>query len=620
MNVKGLEITTENIEKIEDIADIKDDSKEVNSGKKYLPNIFPWVLSVLLYLLAVCGVNIFKQSIMSPDEFGYMATAAFLKGFDWTSVASEVPYYSYGYGLFLLAPIFFLVKSPIHIYQVAILVNGALLVGSFWILRALAKELFREWSWKQRDLICFVIMLYPSYIVYSHVVLAETFLTFLFLLNIWLGYLALKRNKWGLYLVWAVESAMLFSVHERSLGILLSIGVIMLLQFVKEKKRRINILVYAVVLVCLLVGHYSFKDYYQEALYSNNSAMQVNDVSSRIESMAQMSFADGLLKTVQSFAGKWLYLMAGTGFVIWWGVLGLFKKFFLTLKSYFAEKFTFHDVRSVWECLLLMEFVATFMICVLSNLTLVRLDNLIYGRYNEWILGIFLLYSVYYLMQDKKWLFKWGMALGLYVGAAFWCQYISNHCDAEYFEQMHSICASIFLKENIPVEWRVLIFAAAGFVLNVLIMFLVKGPNWLEYDYARVWALILAPTMAWCQVSLSLVLGYMSDAQIYTNITAYSVVQVMDELGADAETPVYYVESTAQRPWAEIIQFLMQDKKVTVIQTIDYDELPKGYYIVGNGFVSDFTNQYFEDLFDGNMFSLVIPKNAKILNSQKENQ
>ena len=58
--------------------------------------ILPSILSVVLFLVAIWGIENFNQLLLYDDEFGYWMASAYLTGTDWTSVGSGIPYYSYG--------------------------------------------------------------------------------------------------------------------------------------------------------------------------------------------------------------------------------------------------------------------------------------------------------------------------------------------------------------------------------------------------------------------------------------------------------------------------------------------------------------------------------------------
>ena len=71
-------------------------------GKRIQINIVLKLFGCIL-LVVVAGYRLSQLTTIHVlfDEFGYSATAAYYNGYDWSSLANQSPYYSYGLSLIL---------------------------------------------------------------------------------------------------------------------------------------------------------------------------------------------------------------------------------------------------------------------------------------------------------------------------------------------------------------------------------------------------------------------------------------------------------------------------------------------------------------------------------------
>ena len=90
---------------------------------KYL--VFLFIIAIVFYV----ANDSFMPYILN-DEIGYWSNAAFFSGYDWSSIANSIGYYSYGYSI-ILAPVLYFTKNPMLSYQIAIILNGVFLACGF---------------------------------------------------------------------------------------------------------------------------------------------------------------------------------------------------------------------------------------------------------------------------------------------------------------------------------------------------------------------------------------------------------------------------------------------------------------------------------------------------------
>ncbi len=580
--------------------------------KEHAQQLLPMCLATLLFVLAIYGVQLFGQIYISDDEFGYFATSAFLRGLDWSDTVKYIPYYSYGYGMFILTPLSIIFKDPVMLYQAAIVTNGLMLVGCYLIARIMAKHLFGTVNWKTRDVICFLIMLYPANIVNSHIAWTEITLLFLFWLYVWISYSSLKTPSYIKYIGWAVVTLLLYVVHQRSLGILCATVLMLLIVFIINKEHRKYILSFMIVAGGLFLAHNWFKGYYQDTLYGEAMFLQVNDFGGRVESVTKEFSLTGIVRILQSFVGKWLYLMIGTGFLIWWAILALFKNSWKGIKSKFKNAKGGFSYRLTWEVLLSVCFVASFMLCVLANITIVKYDNLLYGRYNEYILGIYLLYGTIYFLKEKKWKIKFGIGFVLTVIAIAICQYVLDNANVNFYQCYHSVCTGLFFEPGVESEGRVIWFGLIGLVFVVIACVLAKGPKWKQYDYARNMVLFILPGLVWSYISGEIVTDKIIEGQMFNTTANAPLAEKI--LGLDLDYDIKYVCSDDNRDWVEIFQFLMPEKEIRIAFEINVDSDEASFYIVESLFLQqDIAQLYFDTIHQGPLFSIVVVKDGEIM-------
>ena len=98
--------------------------------------IYPLSVAVIaLFLFVAVALKALQvNNFMAWDELGYWSNAAYLVGYDWSSVCSAFSgYYSYGYSL-IIAVLFALFKEGPLAYQMAIVLNAVFLSLTFLLL------------------------------------------------------------------------------------------------------------------------------------------------------------------------------------------------------------------------------------------------------------------------------------------------------------------------------------------------------------------------------------------------------------------------------------------------------------------------------------------------------
>jgi len=316
---------------------------------------------------------------MSEDELGYWGAGAYFAGSNWSGVLNHSAYYSYGYGL-ILAPFFYLSKSPVLMYRCAILLNCCFIAFAFWTSIKIFHKLFKNINSYLLMITSFVTFLYASYIVNSTITWSECLLILLFWLILdYMLRICEKPAKKDIFLL-AFLLVFNYTVHQRTLGILVAGIIVILYMRMKMRITWSHLLIFVSCLLIFLSGHRYIKEALQSTLYNNSSLG--NDYSALANSTLLYEWFD-ILKSV---CGHLFYLGVSSFLFIYLGLFAILTK----LIGKANKNNTFYPLL----VFAMLAFGANIMISGISMRSPMRIDHAVYGRYNESITGFFLLYGM----------------------------------------------------------------------------------------------------------------------------------------------------------------------------------------------------------------------------------
>lgn len=332
-----------------------------------------------LYVLLIVGFyeygiqKIYGFSILG-DEFGYWANAAVLAGYDWSSCAQASAYYSYGYGILLAIPLV-LCKTPLSAYRMAVGMNALFLCGAFWFLQKILQGLFTHSDRDRRVFSLLAAAFYPVSLYYMKMTLTETLLFFLYCCVCYLMQQFLKegrrRDLFGLMAVLVY----LFFVHMRTVGILTACVVILVMHGRKRKDQRRTILAGAAVFLLFFLAGMFLKVTFNQAVYGTAEAalQDVNDIGGQAGRLSELLSWGGLWHLAVSCVGKLFYIgMASFGTV------------------YFAVGYCIRHIRERMSQFLLLSLLGQFGISAVFMTRSGRIDGVIYGRYNDFLMPVYI--------------------------------------------------------------------------------------------------------------------------------------------------------------------------------------------------------------------------------------
>lgn len=617
--------------------------------------------ALLIFLLATYRLSEVGQPILFNDEIGYWSNSAFFLGIDWTSVTGQIGYYSYGYSLLLiplrlLSALFY--WSSDTLYHAGVVLNAMFLVMGYAIALKLSARYLPQLGRPVRTAACFAVCTYSSYIVYAHMTWTECALQFFFWLFLYVMMRVTDRPNIGNHIALALVSFYLYTIHQRALGIIVTVfALVLYLRLVRINRLRdtaaflgalylyslahamikgnlqhVNylgeapvgprgILAYALtgrafvllaagvllLLVLYLLDGKKYKtllafvaagvlltaaylhlhggaqaaDLAAGAAEVTDARISTNDFSGQWGVIRNLFTRNGVIRLAISILGKWFYLASATGFVICWGLWGMLKNACALARDTLRRSADpRQDRERIWLAGVFTAWLATFMISAVYKEGLYKNDDLFNGRYVEFTIGFLLLYSLQCLINDKKWVRTALLYMVLYIAAGRFCQYTLDELQRTEFELAHSVMFGRMVWNYVVPTGRVRVVESYIFPLGISFLIVLKLARE-RIPRAAVVRTILAlmiPAAAWSYLGKSIVDHYViarneKQAEPFPQFATW--INVLDE-GQN----VYYILDAANRRYAGSLQYMLQDKPVTVAWLADTPFTEDAFYVV----------------------------------------
>lgn len=340
-----------------------------------------------------------------------------------------------------------------------------------------------------------------------------------------------------------------------------------------------------------------------DAAAEAGNRLSTNDFSGQWGVIRNLFTVNGLLRLGISMVGKWFYLASVSGFVICWGIAGLFKNFFVfcwdivkrmigrrggqktdkTAESAVTPEDCVTPNRDrLWLVGLLAAWFSTFMISAIYKEGFYKNDDLFNGRYVEFTIGFLLLFSLNCLINDKKWVRKALLVMVLYIAAGHLCQKAIDVIGRTEFELAHCVMfGRMVWNYEVPVgkvrvvEGYILPLAAAFFV--ILKPARTKIP---KLAAARTVLALMIPIVAWSYLGKSIVDNYVVVRNEKQAEPLPQFVSWINVLGRGGGQKVYYILDSSNQRYAGALQYMLQDKPVTVAWLSEVPFTEDAFYVM----------------------------------------
>lgn len=353
-----------------------------NQYKLYKDILLKIVGFIVLFLITYRYIIWMNIPQVVPDEFGYWTAASYINGYDWSDTASFNTYYSIGYG-FILA-FFQRFFDGVLMYKMALIFNSICL-GLIYLLLINISNTF----WGYKDINYFISLaccFYTTFVSNSVSTQPEVFLTFLFTLSVKLYIDICKKATLFRVISYSITLLFLYCIHQRTLGILLA-GILSILLFLLQKKKQfiIPITAFGVIAILMLLTSIVLKNGLIENVYIGSTTTAVNDYSGQISKVKALFSLEGIKRLILVLNGQLWQLGTASVLLVFYSLFEVMRK----LCEGWKEKFRDIDVNPY--VYIFFSFLFTWGISAVYTRAGARYDSLIYGRYIEMLLPVFLL-------------------------------------------------------------------------------------------------------------------------------------------------------------------------------------------------------------------------------------
>lgn len=333
------------------------------------------------------------------DEMGYWSHAANMAGLQWSIEGTS--WYSYGYSLFLV-PLFWISHDMYIIYKLALILNAIAGVMSFMVCYDISKRLSPQTNPLVLAAISVMVIMYPSFLAQSYIAWSETILYLFIWILFWIIIRFEEKQNIVLSILIGFILGFIYMIHNRTIGVLVAYCMI---GFICSVLKKINWKYYMVslaILVTVLKISGWAKNILKVKYVKNFDSPSIsgNGIESILDRLQAFSPIEAIKALFVSISGQAWYLLAATGLLVFWGIVVCIRQIKQKKQSFFYGFAILSlagtmGVSGIWWMNL----------SNISSQGVVRVDGFFYGRYNECVLGIFLLLGLIYLVQmhiEKK--------------------------------------------------------------------------------------------------------------------------------------------------------------------------------------------------------------------------
>ena len=347
-----------------------------------------------------------------PDEFAYWSYAARIAGYDWSDVTALAPYYSYGYSLILI-PIFVFCKDAVIAYRVAVSVNFLLLFLALAALSYTMKRVVRDETMPVYLFSALAILL-PCNLFSTQMTLTEVSLVVLYITAGGVLYHYLENNRLSTLLLLMLVLIYLYTVHMRTVGVLLAAVIVVTVHILLRGDKRWHILAALGTALVLFAAADFLKQQALLTVYGgiNQELAAANDYSGQMEKIRYVLSWEGFYDLLVSLAGKALYLGLATWGLFYWGIYGMVRQALELLRN--RKKRANITPRQLFAVFVLLTVAVQIVIATIYLLTLGEIGDYTYGRYSEMVIPFVMVWGFAVLWKERTrvvWIATGGLTL-----------------------------------------------------------------------------------------------------------------------------------------------------------------------------------------------------------------
>lgn len=258
-------------------------------------------------------------------------------------------------------------------------------------------------------------ILYPPWIFYSQMTMTEALLHFLFILILYLFCLLVEKPTVITAICLSVTLIYIYCVHMRTIGVVIACVVTLFLwgcQKLSDKKILVILLSgLCIAGICAII----LKDYTVAEVFSHadSKALSGNDYGSQWSKFREFCSLKGARILTEGILGKIFYLGASGFGLFYWACWWCVKENILLFKRLIKKE---HITITGWCGLfLLLAIIGEILISSIFMYRSKLIDCLVYGRYTDFLMPVFLLIGIVAMSKCRFW-FPISMILGIVNG------------------------------------------------------------------------------------------------------------------------------------------------------------------------------------------------------------
>lgn len=522
-------------------------------------------LTLIIFCVFQYGIRKIFGFTIYPDEFGYWASAAKSVGYDWSEVASMGSYYSFGYSAFLI-PILAIFSNGVTAYRAAVFLNMLLMCVCVFLFQKIMERIFPEVEKGRSILASGIAVLYPSWIFYMQMTMAEGILFFLFVLACYLFVLFFDTQRVTAAVFLGVTLIYFYCVHMRTVGVLIACIICLMLWAIagKGKKKRIFLFGIAVALSGILAFYMKNRTVVEVFAYAEQSELAGNDYQSQWGKIADIFTFSGFVRFLQEIIGKIFYLGLAS-FGLFYPAFGWCVKNSIILFRDIKNK-KLIQTRDWFALFLLLAVTGEVLISSIYMHGSTTLDCLIYGRYNDFLVPVMMLIGVVIMCRKRLW---WVFTLTcgtLSGGMALLLLEMAERYQMSKLRGYHIAGISYLIDEK---NSNIALYFRDTWLLGFGLMILVSLLIWLSNRWKSSWWMLTGI------LTIEIVAGIqISNHYIFpANNTNYESLQIADCLREHGkEKDVIYFLDEEKPEFVDFIQMQLPKKVIHVTTREEYEE------------------------------------------------
>lgn len=528
--------------------------------KDYIHNSMLIMSGSIVFLMCIRHIAEVKNLIVW-DELGYWSNAAFIAGYDWSDIVSHFSgYYSYGYSVILAGIVMICGGTTALAYKLAVLLNGLFITSTMYIAYGVGRFYFGR---AKRNLIltaAFAVSMYANNITQSNFAWTECLLIFLYWVLVGLFTSLQKRFCLLKCSAIAIIAVYMYMVHPRTIGIFIAVIITLFLELVMHKETLYKVMISTLAVGLFFGVCYMYRQMIKANVYiAKEDAELTNTVAAAAPWILSKFNFIGIVEIIKTFLNRFFY----------WGCTTYLLSFF-ALKVMVENLIRKCRNKGFESCqfFLLLSMLGIFGVMTLQLSQSGTVQALLYGRYQDIIIGPFFFLGILYFVREcekskKKTVIQiCCYSIGLYLislainSTPIYKGYFVANCNVEFYPYL--------IDELVGYELnRPILIALSGCTAVLLIKLL--------HENYRVESGLLMAALIVMYVHTKYQTSELCFQETFSNYMEMNeFYQEVQEICAQ-EKQVYYYHSDfgASVPLAMWLQFSLCDKPVKIITSME---------------------------------------------------